>query len=53
MAIAFSCPCGTAFEVPDDLAGLHAPCPSRSTGPVIGYCSYRLETIAPDIESIT
>jgi hypothetical protein len=28
MAIAFSCVCGAAFDVPDDLAGLHAPCPN-------------------------
>lgn len=34
MAIAFSCPCGTDFEVPDDMAGLHAPCP-RCHAPLI------------------
>jgi hypothetical protein len=28
MAIAFSCRCGADFDVPDDLAGLHAPCPN-------------------------
>src|SRR3954447_13360852 len=28
MAIAFSCVCGAAFDVPDDLAGLQAPCPA-------------------------
>src|SRR6476661_2428501 len=28
MAIAFACECGAAFDVPDDLAGLHAPCPN-------------------------
>jgi len=28
MAIAFSCTCGAAFDVPDELAGLHAPCPN-------------------------
>jgi hypothetical protein len=34
MAIAFSCQCGTAFEVPDDMAGLHAPCP-RCHAPLV------------------
>jgi hypothetical protein len=53
MAIAFSCPCGTDFEVPDDMAGLHAPFPSWSAGSAISYCSYRFETIAPAVESIT
>jgi hypothetical protein len=28
MAIAFACRCGASFEVPDDLVGLHAPCPN-------------------------
>jgi hypothetical protein len=28
MAITFACPCGAAFDVPDELAGVRAPCPS-------------------------
>ena len=28
MAITFACACGASFTVPDDLAGLHAPCPA-------------------------
>ena len=28
MTITFSCACGASFEVPDDLAGLRAPCPA-------------------------
>jgi hypothetical protein len=35
MAIAFSCRCGAAFDVPDDLAGLHAPCPNCHTALVV------------------
>jgi hypothetical protein len=35
MAITFACACGASFAVPDDLAGLRAPCPACHAGLVV------------------
>ena len=35
VTITFSCACGASFDVPEDLAGLHAPCPNCSTELVV------------------
>lgn len=35
MTITFSCTCGAEFTVPDELAGIHAPCPNCHTALVV------------------
>lgn len=44
MTITFSCACGASFDVPEDLAGLHAPCPN---------CHAELVVPPPDDEPVS